>query len=62
MHDMRAFHLETLHFGEIHTLRYIPFKPAGQIIVSFWTFGFDLFNRSGISAFKNVMVWGVSIS
>ena len=51
-YHMRAFHLEMLHFGEIHTMRYIILRPIGQITVSFWPFGFDLANRSGISAFK----------
>ncbi len=32
-HQERAFPLETLHFGEIHTLRYIILKPAVQITV-----------------------------
>ncbi len=35
---MRAFHLETLHSGEIHILRYIILKPTVQITVLFWPF------------------------
>ncbi len=38
---MRVFHLETLHFGEIHNLRYIILKPTVQITALFWPFGFD---------------------
>ncbi len=49
---MRAFHLETLHFGEIHTLRYIILRPTVQITVLFWPSGFDFFKRSSISAFQ----------
>ena len=49
---LRAFHLETLHFVESHTLRYMILRPTVQINVLFWPFGFDLFNRSSILAFQ----------
>ncbi len=32
-YHVRAFHLETLHFSEIHTMRYIILRPTGQITI-----------------------------
>ena len=49
---MGAFHLETLHFGEIRNMRYIILRSTVQITVLFWPFEFDFFNRSSISAFQ----------
>ena len=58
LNNVRAFHLETLHFGEIHTLRYMILRPTVQINV-YLGLSFSILAVFQFS--KNVIVWDVSI-
>ena len=57
---MRAFHLEKLHFGEIHILIYreLPAHSMDQHLI--WVFQFLFLFKSNLLAFKKVIVWDAS--
>ena len=59
---MRAFHLETIHFGEINTPRYM--KLLGYCRDQYLPFGlvtFIFFTKTISQLSKNVILFGASI-